>query len=87
MKQPKVKEVLIMLLLCIIALTLLWWQDSQVSSDLEIVESFGITYYKPKGGENREVQEVKLNCFLGASKGAPEGNVWCQEEVMEEWTE
>lgn len=87
MKVKDFKNVAIATLLFILALTLLWWQDSRVIGNVERIESFGITYYKPIGGESREVQSVKLNCFIGASKGATDGNLWCQENVMEEWEE
>lgn len=50
-------------------------------------DQFEFTFDRPVGGEDRRVQTVKLYCAEGASKGATEGNVWCQEVVLSERVE
>lgn len=50
-------------------------------------DTFEMTFQRPVGGEDRRVQTVKLYCVEGASKGATEGNVWCQEVILNERTE
>ena len=47
-------------------------------------DKFELTFQRPIGGEDRRVQTVKLYCAEGASKGATEGNVWCQEVILDE---
>lgn len=66
-------------ILMVIVATLTMWQNPS--------ENLTMTFNRPKGGEERTVQTVEMYCFTGASKGATEGNLWCQERVVEEWIE
>ena len=50
-------------------------------------EPLEMTFNRPVGGEDRRVQTVRMYCFAGASKGAPETDLWCQEEILEEWAD
>lgn len=50
-------------------------------------EPVHLIYNRPAGGDERTVQQVEMYCFTGASKGATETNLWCQETVLKEWNE
>lgn len=69
--------VFVMLIMSVIILSLLSKQ----------AEPTHLIYNRPIGGEERTVQQVEIYCFTGASKGATETNVWCQETVLKEWSE
>lgn len=69
--------VIVCLIITIIAFT--WLSDYP--------EPVELIFNRPVGGEERVVQKVRLYCFNGVSKGAPETNMWCQEEILEEWAD
>lgn len=84
MTKSQVKDVALGLVILVLIILSLWYQFNH-SAEMKSVGS--ITYHKAIGGEDRRVQAVKLSCYTGASKGAPNSNMWCYETVLEEWTE
>ena len=46
-----------------------------------------ITYHRSVGGEDIKVETVKLSCFVGPSKGVINGEIWCNEIVVNQWSE
>lgn len=43
-----------------------------------------LTFYRPVGGEDRQVEYVKLSCNLSDVPGYPDNSLWCQEIIEEE---
>ena len=46
-----------------------------------------ITYHRAIGGEDIKVETVELSCFIGSSTGVADGEIWCNEIVVNQWSE
>ena len=55
-----------------------------VASRFPIDTIEGMTYYRPVGGEDRQVERVRLSCQLSTVEGYPEDSLWCQEIIKKE---
>ena len=66
----------------VVMMTFLHIRNDTDADKTLIEESFTMTFKRPKGGEERLVETVRLSCMVGPSKGAVEGNLWCQETIL-----